>query len=102
MGWSKEKVLLLLHPPGACSAFTRSGSQYPPLGLNHLKAVVGNTHNVDVLEADGKGWTPEDTANVIWDEAPQAIGMTVTYGTKKLTSTWTTLVRIYHRAINLL
>ena len=48
-----RKDVLLLHPPGACSQFTRSGSQYPPLGLNQLKAVIGDASSVDVLEADG-------------------------------------------------
>jgi hypothetical protein len=57
-------TVLLLHPPGACSAFTRSGSQYPPLGLLMLKALVNDTNLVDVIEADGNGWTDEATAQV--------------------------------------
>jgi hypothetical protein len=78
------KTVLLLHPPGACSAYTRSGSQYPPLGLNLLKAVIGDRRRVDLLEADGGYLTDEATAKQIYDAAPKAVGMTVTCGTKPL------------------
>lgn len=86
-------TVLLLHPPGACSAFTRSGSKYPPLGLNQLKAVIGNPQKVDVLEADGFGFSNEQVANTIRQLAPRCIGMTVTCGTKSLTDAWSTLAK---------
>lgn len=88
-----KKTILLLHPPGACSAFTRSGSQYPPLGLLQLKALIGDTGKVDVLEADGFGYTTETTIHNIMKDAPRAIGMTVTCGTKSLTNAWSTIVK---------
>jgi hypothetical protein len=86
-------TVLLLHPPGACSAFTRSGSQYPPLGLNQLKAIIGNPQRVDVLEADGYDMSNEITAETIRRLAPRCIGMTVTCGTKSLTDAWSTLAK---------
>jgi len=88
-----RKTILLLHPPGACSAFTRSGSQYPPLGLNQLKALIGNTNLVDVLEADGHGLTNAETMDRICYEAPPAIGMTVTCGTKALVNAWSCVAK---------
>eukprot|EP00037_Helgoeca_nana_P029862 m.362587 g.362587 ORF g.362587 m.362587 type:complete len:509 (-) comp28064_c1_seq3:838-2364(-) len=87
------KTVLLLHPPGACSAYTRSGSQYPPLGLNLLKAVIGDRRRVDLLEADGGYLTDEATAKQIYDAAPKAVGMTVTCGTKPLVHAWSTVVK---------
>ena len=90
---SPKLSMLLLHPPGACSAFTRSGSQYPPLGLTQLKALIGDTARVDVLEADGFGLTTDETIGEIWKAAPLAVGMTVTCGTKKLTNAWSTVVK---------
>jgi anaerobic magnesium-protoporphyrin IX monomethyl ester cyclase len=91
--FTPKKTILLLHPPGACSAFTRSGSQYPPLGLLQLKALIGDSSTVDVLEADGLGHTTETTIQNIISEAPRAIGMTVTCGTKSLTNAWSTIVK---------
>lgn len=88
-----KKIVTLLHPPGACSAFTRSGSQYPPLGLLQLKAVIGDSQKVDVLEADAHGWTANETVERIRHDAPLAVGMTVTCGTKKLTHAWSTVVK---------
>lgn len=86
-------TVLLLHPPGACSAFTRSGSQYPPLGLNQLKAMINDTSVVDVLEADGMGLSVDETVKTIADAAPKAIGMTVTCGTKALVHAWSAVVK---------
>ena len=86
-------AILLLHPPGARSAFTRSGSQYPPLGLNQLKALINDTRLVNVLEADGFGLSDHQTVDQIWKSAPRAIGMTVTCGTKKLVHAWSTVVK---------
>jgi B12 binding domain len=91
-----KKTVLLLHPPGACSAFTRSGSQYPPLGLLQLKALIGNSSKVDVLEADGLGYTTENVIEKIVADTPRAIGMTVTCGTKALTNAWSTMVKNLH------
>jgi anaerobic magnesium-protoporphyrin IX monomethyl ester cyclase len=88
-----KETVLLLHPPGACSAFTRSGSQYPPLGLLQLKALIGDSAKVDVLEADGFGYTDETVVEKIIYDAPRAIGMTVTCGTKSLTNAWSTVVK---------
>jgi B12 binding domain len=91
-GGGSTKVLLL-HPPGACSAFTRSGSQYPPLGLSQLKAVIGNPSVVDVLEADGFGYSVDETIEKVRDTMPIAVGMTVTCGTKPLVHAWSTVVK---------
>ena len=88
-----QKTVLLLHPPGACSAFTRSGSQYPPLGLNQLKALINDTSIVDVLEADGLDLSVEETVQSISMIAPKAIGMTVTCGTKPLVNAWSTVCK---------
>ena len=73
-----RKTVLLLHPPGACSAFTRSGSKYPPLGLTQLKAVIGDENRVDVLEADGQDLTIAQTLDQLRTDAPRAVGMTIT------------------------
>lgn len=94
-----KKTVLLLHPPGACSAFTRSGSQYPPLGLNQLKALINDTQQVDVLEADGLGLTIEETVDAIRLDAPQAIGMTVTCGTRHSRMRGVQRSRSYHLII---
>jgi radical SAM superfamily enzyme YgiQ (UPF0313 family) len=86
-------TMLLLHPPGACSAFTRSGSQYPPLGLLQLKALIADPCRVNVIEADGYGMTVQETAQQIANDAPQALGMTVICGTKALTHAWSTIAK---------
>jgi B12 binding domain len=91
-GGGSTKVLLL-RPPGACSAFTRSGPQYPPLGLNQLKAVIGNPSMVDVLEADGYGYSADETIEKLRDTRPIAVGMTVTCGTKPLVHAWSPVVK---------
>jgi anaerobic magnesium-protoporphyrin IX monomethyl ester cyclase len=88
-----EPKVLLLHPPGACSAFTRSGSQYPPLGLNQLKAVIGDPLLVDVFEADGYGYSVDETIETLRNAMPVAVGMTVTCGTKPLVHAWSTIVK---------
>ena len=88
-----QKTVLLLHPPGACSAFTRSGSQYPPLGLKQLKAVIGNPALVDVLEADGRNYSNDETVDWLSRIAPTAIGMTVTCGTKRLVHAWSAVAK---------
>lgn len=86
-------TLSLLHPPGACSAFTRSGSQYPPLGLNLLKAVIGDPRRCDVIEADGYGLTNEETMAEMRVHSPTAVGMTITCGTRPLVHTWATVAK---------
>eukprot|EP00934_Nitzschia_sp_Nitz4_P008306 Nitzschia sp. Nitz4//scaffold217_size45653//37824//39278//NITZ4_007229-RA/size45653-processed-gene-0.28-mRNA-1//-1//CDS//3329542252//8296//frame0 len=88
-----RNTVSLLHPPGSCSAFTRSGSQYPPLGLLQLKALIGDNKRVDVLEADAAGLTPEDTIERLKEDAPLAVGMTVTCGTKKLVGAWSAVLK---------
>lgn len=88
-----KTTILLLHPPGACSAFTRSGSQYPPLGLLMLKSLINSPTRVDLLEADGNGISDFDTSNQIWNMAPRALGMTVTCGTKSLVDAWSTVAK---------
>ena len=93
---TNSKTVTLLHPPGACSAFTRSGSLYPPLGLNQLCAVIGDTSRVHVLEADGNLWSNEETEDRILSNAPLAVGMIVTCGTKSLVHAWSTVVKNLH------
>jgi radical SAM superfamily enzyme YgiQ (UPF0313 family) len=83
-----RKDVLLLQPPGACSQFTRSGSRYPPLGLNQLKAVIGDATSVEVLEADGLELTVDQTVDQLRVEMPRAVGMTITCGTKALANAW--------------
>jgi anaerobic magnesium-protoporphyrin IX monomethyl ester cyclase len=51
---------------------------------------------VDVLEADGLGYTTETVIEKIIADAPRAIGMTVTCGTKALTNAWSTIVKNLH------
>jgi anaerobic magnesium-protoporphyrin IX monomethyl ester cyclase len=92
LGCGSTKVLLQ-HPPVACSAFTRSGSQYPPLGLNQLKAVIGNPSMVDVLDGDGYGYSADETIEKLRHTMPIAVGMTVTCGTKPLVNAWSTVVK---------
>lgn len=77
----------LLYQLGSCNEFIRSGSRYPPLGLNQLKAVIGDASSVDVLEADGNLLTNERTVQALRDEMALALGMTITCGTKRLVKT---------------
>ncbi len=75
--------VILLQPPGMCSAFTRSKSLYPPLGLCHLAATVSSDDAV-VLDADGLGWTAEQTFREVAALSPKLVGMTVTSYTLEL------------------
>ena len=65
----------------------------PPLGLLQLKALIGDSTRVDVVEADALGLTSEETIEVIKRDAPIAVGMTVTCGTKTLTAAWSSVVK---------
>ncbi len=79
-------TIVLLQPPGACRAFTRSGSVYPPLGLCHLASVAGPS--VGVVDADGMGWGEDETVARVLDLAPLAVGMTLTSYTVPLVNTF--------------
>ncbi len=81
----------LLQPPGMCSAFTRSGSIYPPLGLLTLQATVGNMARACTLEAEGLGLTDEETVSELRKQAPVAVGMTATCGTIPVINAWSTV-----------
>eukprot|EP00930_Biecheleria_cincta_P045072 TRINITY_DN31065_c0_g1_i1.p1 TRINITY_DN31065_c0_g1~~TRINITY_DN31065_c0_g1_i1.p1 ORF type:complete len:690 (-),score=120.79 TRINITY_DN31065_c0_g1_i1:26-2095(-) len=70
-------AVVLLVPPGSCSAFTRSGSKYPPLGLCQL-AAVADASTVRVLDADGLGLTFQETLQEVARLDPVAVGMTIT------------------------
>ena len=83
-----RKDVLLLHPTGACSQFTRSGSLHPPLGLNQLKAAIAEASSVDVLEADGMKLSTDATLALLRAAMPRAVGTTITSGTKKLVNAW--------------
>jgi hypothetical protein len=73
---SSSPVAVLLQPPGACRAFTRSGSIYPPLGLCQLAATT-SPQQVAVLDADGLGWDRERTWQALAHLRPALCGMTV-------------------------
>ena len=90
---SRRKDVVLLHPPGTCSQFTRSGSRYPPLGLCQLKAVIGDAASVDVLEADGLVLSANQTMARLRADMPRAVGMTITCGTKRLVNAWATVAK---------
>jgi anaerobic magnesium-protoporphyrin IX monomethyl ester cyclase len=79
--------LVLLQPPGACRAFTRSGSSYPPLGLCQLAACVP-AELASVVDADGEGWDDARTRSELALAAPLAVGMTVTTYTLDLVQRW--------------
>jgi radical SAM superfamily enzyme YgiQ (UPF0313 family) len=80
---SNSIPVVLLQPPGTCSEFTRSKSLYPPLGLCQLAATVPRT-DVVVLDADGEGWTDEQTLLEVLARQPGLVGMTVTSYTLEL------------------
>ena len=73
---SSSPVAVLLQPPGACRAFTRSRSIYPPLGLCQLAATT-SPQQVTVLDADGLGWDRERTRQALAHLHPALCGMTV-------------------------
>eukprot|EP01006_Ploeotia_vitrea_P004074 TRINITY_DN113785_c0_g1_i1.p1 TRINITY_DN113785_c0_g1~~TRINITY_DN113785_c0_g1_i1.p1 ORF type:complete len:451 (-),score=24.51 TRINITY_DN113785_c0_g1_i1:68-1375(-) len=83
-----KQAMMLLQPPGACTAFTRSGSRYPPLGLYQLAATTKHRGDVSVLDADG--WDMDDDATLaeIKTREPAAIGLTVTSRTCDLVEKW--------------
>lgn len=74
---SNSTPVVLLQPPCVCSEFTRSKSLYPPLGLCQLAATV-SPRDVVVLDADGEGWTAEQTTTEVMAHRPGLVGMTVT------------------------
>ncbi len=89
---SATPTVVLLQPPGACRAFTRSGSLYPPLGLCQLAATVPAARGV-VLDADGLGWGQEDTAQALERLRPRLVGMTVNSYTLALVEEYAVLAR---------
>lgn len=80
-------MMVLFQPPGACRAFTRSGSVYPPLGLCQLAAVVGPQGAV-VVDADGEDLDADVALQRVAELAPLAVGMTATSYTLELVETW--------------
>ena len=80
---SSGPSVVLLQPPGACRAFTRSGSSYPPLGLCQLAATVGE-EDVLVLDADGLKWDQAQTLTELKRLRPRLVGMTVNSYTLEL------------------
>ncbi|MCA6128688.1 B12-binding domain-containing radical SAM protein [Thalassolituus oleivorans] len=79
--------VLLLQPPGLCSEFTRNGSLYPPLGLLQIAANINN-HSVEVLDADGIGWSDEETQQYIKNNSPQVFGLGSTAYTLNIVKKW--------------
>lgn len=76
-------LVVLLQPPGACRAFTRSGSIYPPLGLCQLAAMAA-PDDVAVLDADGLGLDDAQVVRVLERLRPRLVGMTVNSYTLEL------------------
>lgn len=73
----KRDPIVLLQPPGACRAFTRSASIYPPLGLCCLAATVPADSAI-VVDADGLNYSQTETLMRICAIHPVAVAMTVT------------------------
>eukprot|EP00310_Coccolithus_braarudii_P001527 CAMPEP_0183367096 /NCGR_PEP_ID=MMETSP0164_2-20130417/91264_1 /TAXON_ID=221442 /ORGANISM="Coccolithus pelagicus ssp braarudi, Strain PLY182g" /LENGTH=150 /DNA_ID=CAMNT_0025542983 /DNA_START=29 /DNA_END=478 /DNA_ORIENTATION=+ len=80
-------TMVLLQPPGACRAFTRSGSSYPPLGLCALAATVGPNDAI-VVDADGMQWNEHRTDQELQRVGPIGLGLTVTSQTLDLVEYW--------------
>ena len=85
-------TIVLLQPPGACTGFTRSGSIYPPLGLCQIAASCPEDR-VMVLDAEGHGWSDEETINQLASLDPACVGLSAsTYGLT-LVETWARAVK---------
>lgn len=69
--------VVLLQPPGACSAFTRSTSSYPPLGLCQL-AAAADASLVEVLDADAWRWSQDEALEAVLARKPRLVAMTAT------------------------
>lgn len=80
---SARPLVVLVQPPGACKAFTRSRSVYPPLGLCQVAAAVPASAAV-VLDADGLGLDDAQAHAVIVALRPRLVGFTVTSYTLEL------------------
>lgn len=81
------KPVVLLQPPGLCKTFTRSGSVYPPLGLCQLKA-VDCYDLMQVIDAEGLGFSDEQTQQLIKKMQPQIVGLTATSFTLDIVEKW--------------
>lgn len=84
--------IVLLQPPGACCEFTRSGSVYPPLGLCQLAATV-SLDGARVIDADGEGWSDDDTWEQVARLGPSYLGLTATSYTLGLVEAWAARAR---------
>lgn len=80
---SIRPLVVLVQPPGACKAFTRSHSVYPPLGLCQVAATVPPSVAV-ILDADGLGLDDAQAQAVILALRPRLVGFTVTSYTLEL------------------
>ena len=79
--------ILLIQPPGACRAFTRSGSVYPPLGLCQLAATV-DPSVCQVLDADGLDLSEEQALEQALAFGPRMVGLSATSATLDLVESW--------------
>ena len=84
---------LLLQPPRACKAFTRSGSMYPPLGLLQLQATVSRSV-CRVVDADALNLSQADTVQSVVECRPCIVGMTVTTMTMGLVEEYARLIKV--------
>ncbi|MFO0577457.1 MAG: radical SAM protein [Polyangia bacterium] len=82
-----QPLVVLVQPPGACKAFTRSMSVYPPLGLCQLAATVP-PDEVAVLDADGLGLDAARAHALIRGLRPKLVGLTVSSYTLELIETF--------------
>lgn len=80
---SARPLVVLVQPPGACKAFTRSRSVYPPLGLCQVAATVLPAEVV-ILDADGLGLDDAQAQAAILALQPRLVGFTVTSYTLEL------------------
>jgi radical SAM superfamily enzyme YgiQ (UPF0313 family) len=87
------RPVVLVQPPGACREFTRSGSSYPPLGLCQLAATVDESL-VEVVDADGMGWSWDRAIAEVLARRPRMVGMTVTSFTTDLVERFASAVRV--------
>jgi radical SAM superfamily enzyme YgiQ (UPF0313 family) len=84
---SNNKTVVLLQPPDLCKIFTRSGSVYPPLGLCQLAAVDRN-NVMQVVDAEGEGFTNEETEQLLKTIRPRIVGLTATSFTLEIVERW--------------
>jgi radical SAM superfamily enzyme YgiQ (UPF0313 family) len=83
----KNKPVILLQPPDLCKIFTRSGSVYPPLGLCQLAAADRN-NVIQVVDAEGEGFTNEETEKLLKTIKPKIVGLTATSFTLEIVERW--------------